>query len=294
MKRRTLAAMVLSLVMCLGMSLPAWAAATATEVMPSEIMAALADEPMRIQAGVMGVSSADNDLLESIALPTSLNIDTINIDMNKVHQTYPMTDDQINFLKERGYSDEEIAKLDMGDFFNIEASLTINPNIIRYIKKIYPELADVDVSKWTYGDLNAYAREADAKKYAPTEEQAKQLNERGITLSDAKTLLKDYYTYDNILAQPDEQLAEDIQAYYQFTIDNISEMAKYEEVSDNIYAMYPSTNPDPDYYIAVDFPGYKKLGFMSIPVRVMRILEQNKLLPHKLHMNVYMILLEVL
>lgn len=232
--------------------------------MPSEIMAALDAEQMRIQAGVMGAGNIHNDLLARIALPASLHIDTINIDMDKVHQTYPMTDDQIHFLKKRGYAEAEIAKLDMGDFFNIEASLTIDPDIIRYIKKVYPELADVDISNWTYGDLNAYAREADAKKYAPTYEQAKQFKARGITLSDARTLLKDYYTYDNILAQPDEQLAEDIQAYYQFTIDNISEMAKWEKAGDTPIQLNSSANPKLSFDVKAYFNGYGEASLRMV------------------------------
>lgn len=222
--------LALAFVMCLGVAAPARAAAAKTDIMPREIMTALACKQMRVQAGVIGlgdVSRATYEVLNEIALPASLNIDIINIDMDKVHQTYPIMDSQIHFLKERGYSDEEIAELDMGDFFNIEASLTINPNIIKYIKKLYPELSNVDVSKWTYADWNKYYTTEDAKKYAPTETEAEALAKRNIRLEDAQKLLHDYYDYETILAQSDEQLAEDIKAYYQFTIYNISEMAKY-------------------------------------------------------------------
>lgn len=222
--------LALVMVMCLGVAAPARAAAAKTDIMPREIMTALACKQMRVQAGVIGfgdVSRATYEVLNEIALPASLNIDIINIDMDKVHQTYPIMDSQIHFLKERGYSDEEIAELDMGDFFNIEKTCKIKPELISAVKYVYKELKDIDISNWTYGDLNAYARPIDAQKYAPTAEQEQQLTARGITLSDARTLLKDYYSYDNILAQSDRQLAEDIKAYYQFTIYNISEMAKY-------------------------------------------------------------------
>ncbi|MBQ3181082.1 MAG: hypothetical protein IJB55_07015 [Firmicutes bacterium] len=242
MKPRRLLAMAMTLVVSWGVAIPAWAIEDTTndfeQVMPSDVIAALTLQKMRNDVDIPGmgnISNAENDLLAGIALPASLNIDTINIDMDKIHQTYPLTDDQKHQLKVHGYTDEEIAELDMGDFFNIEATWPIDPGIYSAIKFLYPELADVDITQWTNADWQAYYTAEDAKKYAPTAEEAQALAERNITLDDARNLLKNYYDYETILAQSDEQLAEDIEAYYQFTIDNINEMVKYEDTATNAW-----------------------------------------------------------
>lgn len=242
MKPGRLLAMAMTLVVSWGVAIPAWAIEDTTndfeQVMHSDVIAALTLQKMRNDVDIPGmgnISNAENDLLAGIALPASLNIDTINIDMDKIHQTYPLTDDQKHQLKVHGYTDEEIAELDMGDFLNIEATWPIDPGIYSAIKFLYPELADVDITQWTNADWQAYYTAEDAKKYAPTAEEAQALAERNITLDDARNLLKDYYDYETILAQSDEQLAEDIEAYYQFTIDNINEMVKYEDTATNAW-----------------------------------------------------------
>lgn len=242
MKPGRLLAMAMTLVVSWGVAIPAWAIGNTTndfeQVMPSDVIAALTLQKMRNDVDIPGmgnITNVENDLLAGIALPASLNIDTINIDMDKIHQTYPLTDDQKHQLKVHGYTDEEIAELDMGDFFNIEATWPIDPGIYSAIKFLYPELADVDITQWTNADWQAYYTAEDAKKYAPTAEEAQALAERNITLDDARNLLKNYYDYETILAQSDEQLAEDIEAYYQFTIDNINEMVKYEDTATNAW-----------------------------------------------------------
>lgn len=229
-KKSCLLIIVLACVMCVAMAVPSVLTEEETKnvsgkVMPSEIIAALTEQ----NSGMQNITDVQNSILASIALPTSLGIDIINIDMDKVHQTYPMTDDQIAQLKSHGYTDSEIAELDMGDYFNIEAAWLIDPSIYSAIKFLYPDLMNTDISNWTYADLKAYSTTEDAKKYAPTEDEALALAERNITLDDAKKLLKDYGDYETILAQSDEQLAEYLKGYYQFTIDNIYEMAKYEQ-----------------------------------------------------------------
>ena len=247
----------LALCVCLGLAMPAFAAVT-VEFMPSEVIAALVADQMQIKADVTERNniSTTSYVLREIALPTSLDIETPNINVSKIHQTYPMTNDQKHFLQEQGYSDTEIAAMDMGDFMNIENACKIDAQLINSVKYVYRELENVDISDWTYGKLKEYAKNADNKKYLPTPEQEKQFNERGITLSDARTLLKDYYSYDNILAQSDEKLAKEIEQYYQFNISNIIEMARFENPSDAQIQITPSTNPNSAFYVKAYFNGY--------------------------------------
>lgn len=290
---------ILSLVLCvclyLGLAVPAFATVT-VEFMPSEVIAALAAEQMPIKADVTGRNnlSATSYVLREIALPASLNIDTLNIDVSKIHQTYPMTDDQKHFLREQGYSDKEIAAMDMGDFMNIEKACQIDARLIDSVKYVYRELEDVDISDWTYGKLNEYARNADDKKYLPTPEQEKQFNARGITLADARTLLKDYYSYDNILAQSDEKLAKEIEQYYQFNISNIIEMAKFEKPGDAQMQITPSTNSNSSFYVQTYFNGYGEDWFHkdSGTATYAYMIEQAEAL--RLLMSVYTILLAIL
>lgn len=171
MKPGRLLAMAMTLVVSWGVAIPAWAIGNTTndfeQVMPSDVIAALTLQKMRNDVDIPGmgnITNVENDLLAGIALPASLNIDTINIDMDKIHQTYPLTDDQKHQLKVHGYTDEEIAELDMGDFFNIEATWPIDPGIYSAIKFLYPELADVDITQWTNADWQAYYTAEDAKK----------------------------------------------------------------------------------------------------------------------------------
>lgn len=160
-------------------------------------------------------------------------------------------------LKEHGYNDTEIAQFDMGDFFNIEASWILDEDQIRDVRYLYPELNNVDISNWTLGRFMNYCSVVDEQKYAPSPEESKALIERNITLKDARNLLKDYYTYENILAQSDEQLASDIKNYYEFNICNITNMAKYEDSDIMLLSNTQISNQNMDDYIWVQFPGYK-------------------------------------
>lgn len=218
--------MLLTLCFCLARTTLVWSADDFGRYMPSEIVYALEQ-------------SNGGGTLAQLAKPTSLGItDVLNIDMKKVHQTYSVTGGQKQMLRERGYSEEEIEQMDIGDYFNIESTWIINPDTISSIKFLYPELADVDISSWTYGDFEAYYTVEDAKKYAPTTAEEQAFIDRNITLADAQTLLKDYYSYENVLAQSDEQLTDDLRQYYQFTINNIYDMLQYEKFSLTLPGVY--------------------------------------------------------
>jgi putative salt-induced outer membrane protein YdiY len=91
---------------------------------------------------------------------------------------------------------------------------------------VYPELRHEDLSNWTYGDKENYSKYKDAsnltERFPFTDEQIKQLEQRGIRLEDTFYLFKDFYQAETILAQPDAVLKETIAGYYQFSLDMLA------------------------------------------------------------------------
>jgi hypothetical protein len=193
------------------------------EVMPSDVIVAL-------NAKDSGEENPEyNRILATVELPRSLGISLPNIDITKVHDTHLLSQRERELLMSHGFSFEEIASMDFGDFKNIEKTWLLTPEMIKSIKVIYPALAHIDLSKWNYGDFLAYSMEADAKTYAPTTEQAEAIKARNITLNDARKLLKDFHSYDSLLKQSDDTLKELLERYYQFTIDYIKQLAESSE-----------------------------------------------------------------
>ncbi|AHF11232.1 MULTISPECIES: M23 family metallopeptidase [Dehalobacter] len=241
-----------------------------TTYMPADVVAAL-DATNTDSNKSIAPNTTTGDLLTAIVLPRSMNINTPKIDMKKVHDTNPLEKLQKENLKSHGYSNEEIKDMDAGDYNEIEKTWRISESDISLYKSFFPELENVDISNWTYGDYLAYDEEAaaNANVYAPTPEQATALEARNITLSDARTLLKDFYSYDGILEQSDETLKEYIEAYYQFTVDNIYALADISEKKNSIkntqsintgkFTVQYQEEPDPllqgNTYRYVSFPG---------------------------------------
>lgn len=194
-------------------------------VMPKDIVNALE------KSYSLNGDKASNDVLAAVELPKSLSISIPNIDMSKVHDTNPLEQLQIDNLINHGYSKEEILMIDAGDYYEIEKTWNIPPEAISNIKLCFPDVDISVISKWTWGDYFAYAKAADESSdvYAPTKEQEIALNARNITLSDARMLLKDFHTYDNLLSQNDDTIKMFIESYYKFTIDNIKQLAQISE-----------------------------------------------------------------
>lgn len=197
-----------------------------SDVMPGDIVAVLnAREYGEINSGYTNV-------LNAVELPGSMSISIPHIDMSKVHDTNALEQLQIDNLKSHGYSADKISSMDAGDYNRIEQTWTISKSDIALYKSFFPELENADISNWTYGDYLAYDEAAAANVYAPTAEQAAALKARNITLGDARTLLKDFYSYDKILKQSDDILKEYIEGYYQFALDYIKQLAEISERSE--------------------------------------------------------------
>lgn len=233
------------------------------DVMPSDVIAVL---EATNTSDLLSATTSNSDVLTNIELPRSMNIKTPKIDMKKVHDTNPLEELQIENLKNHGYSNQEIKNMDAGDYNEIEKTWKIPASDIPIYKSSFPELENVDISNWTIGEYLAYDEAAAAKAniYSPTSDQVQAFALRNIDLCDARMLLKDFYSYDNILQQSDETLKNYIEAYYQFTIDNIYEMDKVNNKgtksiqslnSGKFFVQAPPSNLQGTTYRYVNFPG---------------------------------------
>ncbi len=199
-------------------------------VMPRDIVNAL-EKSYSLDSDTISSDKTSNDVLATVELQRSLSISIPKIDISKVHDTNPLEQLQIDNLIKHGYSKEQILTLDAGDYYEIEKTWKIPSEAISNIMLFFPDVDISVISEWTWEDYFAYSKSADAisNVYAPTKEQEVALNARNITLSDARMLLKDFQTYDNLLSQNDDTIKAYIESYYKFTIDNIKQLAQISE-----------------------------------------------------------------
>jgi hypothetical protein len=198
-------------------------------------------------------------------LPTSLGIDINNIDKSSLHDTNPLDEVAIEILSDKGYSFEDIQLMDRGDYLKIKDGWLLSSRAIKAAKNIYVELKDVDLSDWTYGQFIEYCKVIDDKKYSPSQNQAKKLNKRGITLSDARYMLKDFYTYDAILNLSDAEIKEYLIGYYNLKYDykEALEIIEYNTLlkKDERLQKAPSKVIKGAVYYTVYMPGYGEDDF---------------------------------
>lgn len=167
-----------------------------------------------------------NKIRKAVELPRSMNIRIPKLNGDKIIQTTSLVEYNYIFieeLKKHGYSENEIAGFSYNDYSVIEDSWRLSADMIKLVKRSYPELKNQDLSTWTYGKYEQYYTAKDKDNFAGsfTAEQKLQLQKRGILLEDVHYLYKDFYTIDTIFAQPDGVLKKDLEGYYQFAIDQL-------------------------------------------------------------------------
>ncbi len=158
-------------------------------------------------------------------LPRSLGITIVNIDLSTVHDTNPLEKEQRALLIEYGYSLDQIAKMDAGDFMEAERVQMIPKENLESIKNSYCELKELDISSWTWGDFEEYCKKKDRENAFSAEEQDL-LAKRNITIDDARYLLKEYHSIDNLLIQDDSILKEYLEVFYKNKISYAKAMSK--------------------------------------------------------------------
>ena len=214
----------------------------ATLVLVTALLAGCASLPAKAQASVPASTNTSSVLSSSntassgataftLSDPTLLSsTPTVRLPYSKseiaalYHKYFDLSGGQKNALAAHGFTKAQIANIDSEDFNQIELTFRLSKKDIE--SQTDPNLKKMDLSKWTYGDLDAYKNKQANKTYALTAKQAAQLKKRGISLKLAREMLKDYCTYANLLAQPDAKLQKVMKLYLQADAVGQAEMNK--------------------------------------------------------------------
>lgn len=230
MVKSKLSALLLAGVIYLTAALPVWAVDAYGKPYPSELSPALVD-PATAPAESLA-------LLEGVSQQPSLGITVPKLDTRAIHCTRALTHEKKE-LKAHGYTDAQIVQMDVGDYDNLWVTWPMSADRQQFVKSFNNELADVDISGWTNGDYEAWQWEQSVNSYLPTEEQMAQFAVRDIMLDDARTLCKDFHSYENVLAQTDETLKEHLEGYYQFEINMVLYWAELEAAEPLVLPTFP-------------------------------------------------------
>ncbi|MHB0885519.1 MAG: M23 family metallopeptidase [Bacillota bacterium] len=189
-------------------------------------------------------------MLDDILMPTSMGIQTPNINVERIANNTPISELSSAFLDslvEHGV--KATGSMTYSEFKAIEATWRLTAEGIRILKELYPELSNTDMNTWTYRTSEAYCSQADKRNLAKrfSDEQLRELNDRGIRIEDTFYLFKEFHNPEAILAQPDETLKEVIEGYYRA---NLS-MSLGTQPAIGILA-----DPPPGYYTYLYFPRY--------------------------------------
>lgn len=183
--------------------------------LPKEVLGALYDNcyPYR------------DKILKAVELPRSMNIETPKLNNEKIVHTVSL--DELssvfkNELRQHGYSDEDIAGFSFNDYNVLHKTWKLDAEMISLTKSQFAELNNEDLTSWTYGDFQDY-QSTHRGSADITEQQKVQLNDRRILIEDVPYLLKDFYSIDAILSQPDQVLKKKIEENYQVSIDMLGD-----------------------------------------------------------------------
>ena len=179
--------------------------------MPAEIAEAIEHKNMR--------SMEYTAILNDVLLPASMGIEIPNINPESVYQTVDVYTLDPSFST--ALADHGIIRTSMSysEYEAIENTWLLPDDMIESIKRVYPELALIDMSDWTYGDYKNYSKEADYANALDgiSAEQISSLEMRNIRIADLHYLIKEYHTIESVLAQSDSALKQTLEDAYQFT-----------------------------------------------------------------------------
>ena len=229
--------------MCMSLTSTSFAASNgdnSNKHSPTEVINALDQKSRGIEV------DKSKQILDDVLLPSSMDIETPNVNMDKVIITTPLHAFEYDFkkdLRQHGFTEEEIANFSYEDYKKAESNWKLNEKQISVAKKLYPKLENVDLSNWTNADLRNYYTKMDKDNLTNrfNKEQLQQLKQKGINFEDVLYLFKEFHTVDAILSQPDAKLRETIKDYYQFKIYQVELLA---------------TTPDQSMYTQLNMPRY--------------------------------------
>ncbi|MBQ8894708.1 MAG: hypothetical protein IJ043_09930 [Clostridia bacterium] len=171
------------------------------------------------RTGRMGTVAHD------VLLPTSMGIKIPNLDPSKVLNETPLSsygnrEAFYEALRSHGYDDPDMENMPYWQYEQLESNWLLDSETAAYLLASNPELADRDISHWTYGDYNRFNDQKETEILAAwfTAEQLEELEARGIRIEDTRTLLKEFHQPETILAQSDATLKALLEDYYEIKL----------------------------------------------------------------------------
>ena len=222
--------------------------------MPAEIAEAIEHKNMR--------SMEYTSILNDVLLPASMGIEIPNINLESVYQTVDVYTLDASFST--ALADHGIIRTSMSysEYEAIENTWLLPDDMIESIKRVYPELALIDMSDWTYGDYKNYSKEADYENALDgiSAEQISSLEMRNIRIADLHYLIKEYHTIESILAQSNSALKQTLEDAYQFTANmvGLTSSATRAAPPSNLYTYvyFPRYNGgNGDYFLKIKYEG---------------------------------------
>lgn len=162
-----------------------------------------------------------SEIAEAVLLPASMGIEIPNLNPAKVLNDTPLkeyggSETFYAALRAHGYDDPDMENMPYWQYQQLESDWLLEQETIDLLAG-YPELADRDLSQWTYADYNRFNEQRSQDILASwfTEEQLSELQERGIRVEDTRPLLKAFYDPETILEQPDYALKAVLEDWYE-------------------------------------------------------------------------------
>lgn len=161
------------------------------------------------------------EVANAVLMPASMGIEIPNLNPAKVLNDTPLKEygDRETFyaaLRAHGYDDPDMENMPYWQYAQLESDWLLEQETIDLLSG-YPELADRDLSQWTYADYNLFNEQRSQDVLASwfSAEQLSELQMRGIRVEDTRPLLKMFSQPENILAQSDSTLKTILEDWYE-------------------------------------------------------------------------------
>ncbi len=197
----------------------------ALKVLPSEIY----DELVRIYNGE---EITPSEKLNSVLLPTSLDITIPKLDMSRIRMSSPVTaytsQDLVAELLANGYSEEEIAHIDLGEYMVLSEDFMMTPQLMSEAVRLYPELIEQPLNEWTNKDYRDYIQAIINEQNIMSDDYEMEFISRHIALDDARIFAGTSLGYDGMLAMDDKSVRAFIESSYMANIATAISWAEFE------------------------------------------------------------------
>lgn len=132
-------------------------------------------------------AKAVSSILNDVLLPTSMDIDIPHINMDKIEKSVRVsTLDSVFQEALEAHGIEMTETMTFSEYTALENTWTLPEDYIAAAKRLYPELKNVDMSTWTYGQFKDYYKKCDQELLTKdfSAAQLQELDQRGIQTAD--------------------------------------------------------------------------------------------------------------